>query len=352
MDKKFLNSLFTGEAQNHVIPARRDWERRDLSQDLERNFSSLFDKELDKEDESESTGKKPDQDAANTLVAGGKPTGQEQQEVGKTGTSQVQAEIQQQIKARLANLSPMLNYLYNLMYKNPDALSMLEKKAAGLDKQDVLKEMKKFEVEYQEFKKMLEKRGLKMEDLTLDDIQKLSMHKSKEELETLMDQMAREKRTEVTDRKEEKVSTDKTGREKTTENVAVERSQVMDKPAQEMEFVRTLQNQAPSSSERVEKAQKQRQMVDKIIQQIDVRNLNERTELTMKLNPEFMGDLKLKLSYQDDKISALFETTSKDLRDLIHDSSSDLLEAFREKGLDLSSSKVKLVDSVDEEDNE
>jgi flagellar hook-length control protein FliK len=360
MDKKFLNSLFTGEAQQHLIPDRRQWEQRDLSHDLARNFSSVFNQELEKEDEKEvnkdgkegkeEAEKNEQQEASNKLIDDNRTKEQEQKEAVKTeSVEKLQAELQEHVRERLTNLLPMLNYLYNLMYKNPDALTLLEKKAAGLDKLEEMDSMKKHDVEYLEFKKMLEKRGLKIEDLTLANMKKLVQHKNREELESFLDKLVNEKRDELKNQGKKEISDKKDTKDEQIQRTGIEnRNNLSERPAEALDHLKNLAGRETSRSENEEKIQKHRELVDKIIQRIDVRKLNERTELVMKLNPEFMGDLKLKLDYRDNKISALFETTSKNLRDMLNESSRELAEAFREKSLNLTDTRVILVESVDE----
>jgi hypothetical protein len=364
MDKKFLNALFTGEAQHLVMPDRRQWEQRDLSQDLARNFSSVFNEEIEKESEKEAkketreeTGKPTDenqqQKSANNLIDEEQPKDNQQKDSPRAGCAdKVQAEIQEMVRERLTNLSPMLNYLYNLMYKNPDALSIVERKEAGLDKLDqlnLMEEMKKHEVEYMEFKKMLQKHGLKLEDLTVEHFKKLAQQLTREELESYLDSLVREKRDELKNQGRKESSGERKDEDKEIQRTGIDnKSQQMDRPADDLDLLKTLANQDPNQNEQIQKQQKHRELVDKIIQRIDVRNLNERTELIMKLNPEFMGDLKLKLNYQDERISAIFETTSKEIRKLLDESSKELAEAFRAKSLNLINTKVVLVESVDE----
>jgi flagellar hook-length control protein FliK len=80
---------------------------------------------------------------------------------------------------------------------------------------------------------------------------------------------------------------------------------------------------------------------------MDVRNFGDKTELQLRLNPEYLGELKMNIVHEDGKMVAKFETTSREVRELLEESFSELNEEFGKKGLKLTGSSVKLVENID-----
>lgn len=94
-------------------------------------------------------------------------------------------------------------------------------------------------------------------------------------------------------------------------------------------------------------AQDRQSVIDQILQQIEVRNFANRTELHLKLNPEYLGELKVKLVHTDDGIRANFETASRTTRKLLRDGEEELKAQATNKGVRMRSMKVTLVDKID-----
>ena len=100
-------------------------------------------------------------------------------------------------------------------------------------------------------------------------------------------------------------------------------------------------------SSNAERARERQSVVDQILQQIEVRNFANRTELHMKLNPEYLGELKVKLVHTDDGIRCDFETSSRATRQLLREGEEELKTAAAGKGVRMRSMNVTLVDKVD-----
>jgi hypothetical protein len=96
-----------------------------------------------------------------------------------------------------------------------------------------------------------------------------------------------------------------------------------------------------------DKAAERKSVVDQIMQQIEVRNFANRTELNFRLNPEYLGELKVKLVHTDDGVRADFETSSRATRQLLRDGEEELKTQASTKGVRMRSMKVTLVDKVD-----
>lgn len=97
-----------------------------------------------------------------------------------------------------------------------------------------------------------------------------------------------------------------------------------------------------------EKAREKQSVIDQILQQIEVRNLANRTELNLKLNPEYLGELKVKLVHTDEGIRADFETSSKATREILRDAEEDLKTQAVGKGIRFRAMRVTLVDKVED----
>lgn len=97
-----------------------------------------------------------------------------------------------------------------------------------------------------------------------------------------------------------------------------------------------------------DQAAERKSVVDQIMQQIEVRNFANRTELNFKLNPEYLGELKVKLVHTDDGIRADFETSSRKTRQLLRDGEEELKTQAATKGVRMRSMKVSLVEKVDD----
>ncbi len=142
---------------------------------------------------------------------------------------------------------------------------------------------------------------------------------------------ADEKNTEMAEETHKK----ETGRQSTTGNL----DQALVKEANFTDELRKTSN--------AERARERQSVVDQILQQIEVRNFANRTELHMKLNPEYLGELKVKLVHTDDGIRADFETSSRATRELLREGEEDLKAQAATKGVRMRSMKVTLVEKVD-----
>lgn len=111
--------------------------------------------------------------------------------------------------------------------------------------------------------------------------------------------------------------------------------------ARESKFAEEMQKTG-----QVERAQERQSVIDQIMQQIEVRNFANRTELNFKLNPEYLGELSVKLVHSDDGVRADFETSSKRTRDLLREGEEDLRTQAGQKGVRLKAMRFTVVDSV------
>ena len=112
--------------------------------------------------------------------------------------------------------------------------------------------------------------------------------------------------------------------------------------AKESNFTDELQKQGAA-----DQARDRQSVIDQILQKIEVRNFNQRTELNLKLNPEYLGELRVQLVHSaDGGVSANFETTSRRTRQLLKEAESELHAQAKEKGIRLGAMNFTVVDQV------
>lgn len=108
---------------------------------------------------------------------------------------------------------------------------------------------------------------------------------------------------------------------------------------------------AVKASDKAEKAEasrsvKREEVIKQIIDHVELKNFANKSELTIKMNPEFLGSMKMRLLFEGDKVSAEFNTTSREVREALSESADELSQAFQEKGIKVGKINVKLVDNV------
>ncbi len=95
------------------------------------------------------------------------------------------------------------------------------------------------------------------------------------------------------------------------------------------------------------RAEQRRQIMDQILAQIDVKNVANQTEMTLRLNPEYLGEVKITLVHDDEGgVRADFQTTSKATREVLSESSEELISQARGKGVRIGAMNVSLVDDI------
>jgi len=235
---------------------------------------------------------------------------------------------------REAELSPLKNYLYNLVVKDRDALSLGERMAMGLDRNMLGK------VDLRELRMMLARRGLAVTDLSSEQIFHLTKLHEKSQVTAFLDQLARE---HLSARRDEQGAP---GSRRSLE-AQQEAGAFQTRQAQPGEMARP--DQVGRSSEDVEARQavKREQVIQQILSHIEMQQIGDRTQLTLKLNPEYLGQLKIQFRKEDGQLRAVFETTSRAVRDLLDETKEELTGAMKEQGVDLHSMAIKMVEEED-----
>lgn len=94
--------------------------------------------------------------------------------------------------------------------------------------------------------------------------------------------------------------------------------------------------------------QEQRRMVmDQILTKIQVRNVANQTEMQLRLNPEYLGEVKITLMHdKEGGVKAKFTTTSKATREVLTENKTELMDRARDNGVRIGSMDVELVDDI------
>lgn len=198
-------------------------------------------------------------------------------------------------------LSPLLHYLYNIVYKNIDALSIREKQAFGLDKGP------ETEVGIKELEKFLKQRGVSLSELDSNQLRQLVQRGSRASVIAFLDDFLKQR---IGEKKEAVLSFG--GVEKIKESGTDVSS-----------FAKV---KLPDSLRREE-------VIRQIIEHVKFQNLAKIKEVTIMLNPEYLGEVKVKISVEGKRTFVEFQTSSGEVGGLIKEGENDLKRALELQGL-------------------
>lgn len=286
---------------------------------------ALFSRLMDEEVKEKGSPRSKEQGA----IEGEKKSDADKKAQDRKETEQREAELAEQQK-KGSNLTPMQNFLFNLVLKNPDALSLSEKQSLGLDK---LKQ----NVNLKDLNSLMAQRGLNYSELTSDHIFELNQKGSLAEAKAFLDELARQKKDGTLEqRAKTKLVEDASASTRTHTTEDVKDSGKPEGPAQ-AEKQEAMQEAART---------RRTEVIDQIVSHMELQNVANRTELSLRLNPEYLGELKMKLTFEDGKLSIDAETPSKLVRETLEEGADDMKKQFGEKGIKLDRVRVKLVDTV------
>ncbi|MGV8124007.1 MAG: flagellar hook-length control protein FliK [Candidatus Xenobiia bacterium LiM19] len=213
--------------------------------------------------------------------------------------------------------------IHDLSLKDRDILSLSQKQTLGFNADGAAG------VSADEFHRMMSSRNLKLNDMNMHQLSQLMQRSSKEQITSFLDHMVNEQR--------------KAGGENVTGNLAgaasgtaSEGSAPADPSLADLKAERT----------EAERNVKREEVIKQIIQHAELRDVGNRTELSLKLNPEYLGDMKLKLILKGDEVTAEFNTVSPYVRKAIEESHGELFEALASQGIKVGKISVNLVDKV------
>ncbi len=244
------------------------------------------------------------------------------------------AEAQAQAKADQAKMTQNPQsmgskaFLYDMMYRNPDTLSMAEKQAMKLDEAS---------------------KALKMQNAQ----PKENAGAAKEA--PAQANASNKEAVALTGQKFDELL-GKTGKKEEGKQLTTEANQAASSAAKGDKAEKADSNVALNSANKAEEAhktqrltqtQKRQQVINQIVTHMEIRNFTSRDELTLRLNPEYLGELKIKINRgKDGELSAQFITDSEDTREVLQDSRAELREHIEKKGMNLRSIDIEMVDHI------
>lgn len=217
-------------------------------------------------------------------------------------------------------------YLETLAYKDPSTMSTAERQAFKLG------EFSMDKVGLSELQKMLLGKGINLKDLSYSQLTQLTNQTDRNQLSRLIDSLLRE-----ADGKEQKTSNEQLAASGNT-NAGGRLEQMLAEEA--------MKTREAGKSGEAQRAEQRQNLMDQILAHVEVRNLANQTELNLKLNPEYLGDVKISLIHDEKGIRADFQTTSRATRELLEESEEELLSQVKSKGIRLEAMRVKLVEEV------
>lgn len=95
------------------------------------------------------------------------------------------------------------------------------------------------------------------------------------------------------------------------------------------------------------RAEQRRNVMDQLLTKIQVRNVANQTEMMLKLNPEYLGEVKIQLLHdKEGGVKANFQTTSKLTSEILAESKDELMEQARNNGVRIGEMDVSFVDEL------
>jgi flagellar hook-length control protein FliK len=282
-------------------------------------FASLLEKELDG---------KSGKSEAKELVAG-KDTNRSNS--SKEARDKDEQQHLQRLGLKMDKMVGSKNFIYNLALKDPASLSISERQSLHLG------EFSRTHLEVKDFQNALAQRGMHLKDLSFSQISNLTRSRSKEELSTRLDQL----------------DTTHAASEHPVPGLVAPKSSAhapfFDPKAGLLQGAASVSGvDRARQADQVDARRLQREdVIRQIMTHIDVQRVANQTEVALRLNPEFLGDMKIKLNFEGrNHVSADFETTSKETKALLDEGLDSLKDSFERAGMTLTRGNTHLVEHV------
>lgn len=244
------------------------------------------------------------------------------------------AEAQAQAKADQAKMTQNPQsmgskaFLYDMMYRNPDTLSMAEKQAMKLDEASKALKMQNAQPK--------ENAGAAKEAPT-------QAGASNKEATALAGQKFDELLGKTSKKEEGKQLTTEAGQAAS----GAAKGEKAEKADDSVALNSANKAEETHKTQRLTQTQKRQQVINQIVTHMEIRNFTSRDELTLRLNPEYLGELKIKINRgKDGELSAQFITDSEDTREVLQESRAELREHIEKKGMNLRSIDIEMVDHI------
>jgi len=103
----------------------------------------------------------------------------------------------------------------------------------------------------------------------------------------------------------------------------------------------------PKEAGETARQEQRRNVMDQLLTKIQVRNVANQTEMQLRLNPEYLGEVKIQLVHDDEGgIKAKFITTSKVTSEVLNENKAELMDEAGERGVRIGSMDVEFVDEI------
>lgn len=216
-------------------------------------------------------------------------------------------------------LRSLHNFLFNMLWMDKDTMSLAQKQSLRLG--DPLLG----DIGLTQLQKMLAQRGLKLQELTSEQITQLMHKNDKWQLAAYLDDVVKDR-----------------GRKDRADG-----GQMVARPeADPSQKTPEMKNLSAQTNDRGGADNTREEVMQQVIQHLEILKLQDATQVTMKLNPAFLGELGLKMEIEGSRVTARFETTSKQTRGFLEESLKELEKAFSDKGLRVGRVLVNLVEKI------
>lgn len=225
------------------------------------------------------------------------------------------------------------------------------------------------QVGLQELRKLMAQRGISFNRLNAQELAKLSTIHSNVEVTNFLNQLVKKMRNEDKDQNVTASAQQILG-EKTTEKDQkvneAEGKKKMDNNPDDKEAENLLTSAASGSVEKLQGAplsqffqsaklsefqqgsQMEQQILKQVMDKMEINTEKAKSEVAIKLNPEYLGEIKLNMKVDKDKgtVTINFKTTSREARKTLENNLSILESAFENAGLKLEKYEVSLEDEL------
>lgn len=240
--------------------------------------------------------------------------------------SRAEAQHAADVRLRPTELSSLRNYLYALLHKNPDTLSLRDKAALGL-----AEHLAALGMTDDELAALLARHGLTLEDLTHQHLETLLQCRSREALDEALTRCAEEHQGKFRG----KAATLGAGL------AGLAAQQAPGASPQAIPVPGAFQGDAAA------RAEQRRAVARQIIQHLQLQSLGEgKHQLVLRLNPEYLGALTLVVTGKGHEVSLAFETESHLVKEALQESEQELRGALGAKGLVVQGLTVQIVEDA------
>lgn len=227
----------------------------------------------------------------------GKPESKEKKEAAKKA-------LQKKLGQPDSELGGLFHFLYELVYKDPSEWSASDKEQFHSEKA---------QLGMRDLNKMLEERGMNLQDFSFDDLEKMTHMNTRRQFAVYLDKMMLGMEAET--------SSDR--RLSSKDPFAGLKTSLSEMPRQY--------------------GVREEQIIKEIVKQISMRKIEHGTEMRIILNPKELGELNLGLILNDKGLSAQFKTGSSEVKEILEKHLEELAKALSEQGVRVKEIEVQKI---------